>query len=72
MQKKNHFTLLREARSLRLRIEELEKEMEEARRHLAELDIEMLYMVFTFHSVTNNKFNCQVRRVDLYCYNLNE
>lgn len=53
--KRNHFTMLREARLLRVRLEELQEELEKVGRRLAELDIEMLYRNSTFHPITNYK-----------------
>lgn len=53
--KKHHYTLLREARLLRIRIEELQHEMEEAEGRLGDLDIEMVCMDFVTHATTNYK-----------------
>lgn len=53
--KRNHFTLLLEAWLLRVRLEELQQEMDDVWRRLAELDVAMVYKDFPTYSITNYK-----------------
>lgn len=53
--KKDHFTLLRDARLLRVQLEELQQELDKEGQRLVEPNTEMLYMNFTSYSITNYK-----------------
>lgn len=66
------FTVLREVQLLRLRMKELQKELEEAGSCLAELDTETLYRDFNPILLPITKLSCQSRRVSLYCCILDE
>lgn len=61
--KRDHCTLLREARLLRVQLEKLHEELDKVGQQLMELDTEMLYKNFTSHSIAN--FKIQTVRVSL-------
>lgn len=64
--KRERYNLFQEVQNLKKKIEQLNREKEEAVRHLGEINIEMVYKDYGIHTIINYRINV-VKRLTEPC-----